>query len=446
MTRSATPAQAKLPLRLLLIYAGPALPLAMLGLPLLVILPDFWAHDMGVHLATVGYVLSAVRIFDVLIDPTIGRLSDLSRSRFGRRRPFIACAIPIAGIGTIGLFFPPHGAGAVWLFITYALVTWSWTALSLPYWAWGAELSDNYDERQRITSLREGGTIIGILISAAAPVALGVTSNTGKVHLLAIITLAMSVPLIMLALRFVPDRLPRKGIAPAGVKATLQVVWANRPFRRLILAWAVNGLANGLPAALFLLVIAKVLHASAASGPILLVYFAAAIVSVPLWQRLARARSKHFAWTIAMAISGVAFLFVPVIRHLPDALVLFGVISLFTGAGLGADFTIPPAIQADVVDVDEAESGEQRAGLYFAAATMAQKAGNSLAPGIGFAVLQAFGFSTNGQNGETAIGALLVMYCVIPAALKVIAAAVMWHFPLDRQHQAALRAEITARG
>ena len=417
----------------------------MLGLPLLVILPDFWAHDIGVRLATVGYVLSAVRIFDVLIDPTIGRLSDLSRSRFGRRKPFIACAIPIAGVGTIGLFFPPHGAGALWLFITYGLVTWSWTALSLPYWAWGAELSDNYDERQRITSLREGGTIVGILISAAAPVILGITGNAGKVHLLAIITLALSVPLIIIALRFVPDRLPRRTAAPVRIKTALHVVWANRPFRRLILAWAVNGLANGLPAALFLLVIARVLHASKASGPILLVYFAAAIISVPLWQLLARARSKHFAWTIAMAVSGIAFIFVPVIRHLPDALILFAVISVFTGAGLGADFTIPPAIQADVVDVDEAQSGEQRAGLYFAAATMAQKAGNSLAPGIGFAVLQAFGFSANGPNSAMAIGALLVMYCMIPAALKIIAASLMWHFPLDRQHQAALRAEITAR-
>ncbi len=446
MNQLIAPARAKLPLRLLLIYAGPALPLAMLGLPLLVILPDFWAHDIGVRLATVGYVLSAVRIFDVLIDPTIGRLSDLSRSRFGRRKPFIACAIPIAGVGTIGLFFPPHGAGAIWLFITYALVTWSWTALSLPYWAWGAELSDNYDERQRITSLREGGTIVGILISAAAPVALSVTSNAGKVHLLAIITLAMSVPLIMLALRYVPDPLPRVSTASAAnMRSTLRIVWANRPFRRLIAAWAVNGLANGLPAALFLLVIAQVLHAAAASGPILLVYFAAAILSVPLWQLLARARSKHLAWTIAMAMSGIAFIFVPIIRHLPSALVLFGVISVFTGAGLGADFTIPPAIQADVVDVDEAASGEQRAGLYFAAATMAQKAGNSLAPGIGFAVLQAFGFSTRGHNSAMAIGALLVMYCVIPATLKIIAALLMWHFPLDRQHQATLRAEIALR-
>ncbi|EGO94709.1 MFS transporter, partial [Acidiphilium sp. PM] len=77
-----------------LIYAAPALPLAMLGLPLLVILPDFWAGAMRLDLATVGIVLTAVRIFDVVIDPMVGRLSDLSRSRFGRRRPFMALAMP----------------------------------------------------------------------------------------------------------------------------------------------------------------------------------------------------------------------------------------------------------------------------------------------------------------------------------------------------------------
>jgi len=115
----------------------------MLGLPLLVILPNFWAGPMGMRLATVGLVLTLVRVMDAVFDPTIGRLSDMSRSRFGRRKPFIAVAIPVAVIGAVGLFFPPVGADAVWLFIFNALVTWGWTMLSLPYWAWGAELSDN---------------------------------------------------------------------------------------------------------------------------------------------------------------------------------------------------------------------------------------------------------------------------------------------------------------
>ncbi|WP_249676786.1 MFS transporter [Acidocella sp. C78] len=206
-----------------------------------------------------------------------------------------------------------------------------------------------------------------------------------------------------------------------------------------------NGLANGLPAALILIVFDKVLHAPDASGPILLVYFAAGVVSVPLWLTLSVRVGKHRAWTIAMAVSGVAFAFVPTILRTAHPLVWFGVISLFTGAGLGADFTIPPAIQADVVDVDELASGERRAGLYFAAATMAQKAGNALAPGIAFPLLGLAGFSTHGQNGSMQVMFLLVLYCGVPAALKIAAAAIMRRFPIDRAAQEELRAAIAVR-
>jgi Na+/melibiose symporter-like transporter len=415
----------------------------MLGLPLLVILPNFWAGPMGMKLATVGFILTLVRVLDALVDPTIGRLSDLSRSRFGRRKPFIAIAIPVAVIGAIGLFYPPPSAGAVWLFIFNALVTWGWTMLSLPYWAWGAELSDDYKERQRITSFREGGTIIGILISAVAPVALGITSAAGEAHLLVIMTIALAAPLVLAALLTVPDPLPKQTEQPVGLGKALRVAAANQPFRRLITTWLLNGLANGLPAALFLMVCAQFLNAPKAQGPLLLVYFASGVFSVPLWLWLARRIGKHRTWIVSLLVTAFAFSFVPLVPHI--GLWFFGLISLFTGSGLGADFTIPPAIQADVVDLDERRSGERRAGLFFAASTMAQKAGNALAVGIAFPLLQLAGFSTHGGNGPFQKTVLLVMYCGVPSLLKFICALLLRGFPLGEAEQTRLRAEIAAR-
>jgi Na+/melibiose symporter-like transporter len=419
------------------------MPLGMLGLPLLVILPNFWAGPMGMKLATVGLVLTLVRVLDALVDPTIGRLSDLSRSRFGRRKPFIALAIPIAVTGAIGLFFPPASAGAAWLFIFNALVTWGWTMLSLPYWAWGAELSDNYKERQRITSFREGGTIIGILISAVAPVALGITSAAGEAHLLVVITIALAAPLVLAALITVPDPLPQQAEQPVRLGEALRVAAANQPFRRLITAWLLNGLANGLPAALFLMICAQFLNAPKAQGPLLLVYFAAGVLSVPLWLWLAGRIGKHRTWIVSLLVTAFAFSFVPLVPHI--GIWFFGLISLFTGAGLGADFTIPPAIQADVIDLDEFRSGERRSGLFFAASTMAQKAGNALAVGIAFPLLQLAGFSTHGGNGSLQITALLFMYCGVPSLLKLVCALILRGFPLDQAAQSKLRSEIALR-
>ena len=432
----------RLPFARLLTYAAPAMPLGMLGLPLLVILPNFWAGPMGMNLALVGSLLAAVRVLDVVVDPTVGRLSDLSRLAWGRRKPFIALAMPVAALGAIGLFFPPAHAGAAWLFIFNALVTWGWTILSLPYWAWGAELSQDYQERQRITSFREGGTILGILISAVAPVVLHITTARAEAHLLVIMTLGLAAPLVLAMLILVPDPPPARRAAPVGLRAAMSVAAANAPFRGLVITWLLNGLANGLPAALFIMVCAQFLHNEKAQGPLLLVYFLSGVLAVPLWLALGRRIGKHRAWIVSLLFTAFAFSFVPLVPHI--GIWFFGLISLCTGAGLGADFTIPPAIQADVIDLDELRSGERRAGLFFAASTMAQKAGNAAAVGIAFPLLQIAGFSMHRANSSFAIATLVLLYCGLPSLLKLLCALLLRGFPLDESAQTGLRQAIAS--
>lgn len=431
-----------LPTRTLIAYAAPSIPLALLGLPLTVYLPAFWAGDMGLPLATVGAILTAVRLLDVITDPLAGRWSDTLVSRFGRRKPFIAAALPVAAIGIAGLFFPPEGAGGLWLFAFAALVTLGWTLLALPYQAWGAELSSDYAERTRITTWREAGTILGIVLSAALPTLLGITGTAATLALLAALTMGLALPLVLLMLWRVPE-VPRAPTAAAPLSTALRTAMANAPFRRLLLAWLINGIANGLPAALFLLLCAQLLQAPDAAGPLLLVYFLAGVAGLPLWAAAARRWGKHRAWCVAMAWSCAAFAFVPLLG--PGAVLPFAAISIASGLGLGADLALPPAMQADVVDLDELESGEQRAGLFFAAWTMAQKAGNALAVGIAFPLLGWAGFNAQGANTATALAALIALYCAAPIALKLAAVALMWRFPLDAAAQAGIRARIEAR-
>jgi Na+/melibiose symporter-like transporter len=145
-----------------------------------------------------------------------------------------------------------------------------------------------------------------------------------------------------------------------------------------------------------------------------------------------------------MLWSCAAFAFVPLLG--PGAVIPFALISLASGIGLGADLALPPAMQADVVDLDELESGEQRAGLYFAAWTMAQKAGQALAVGIAFPLLGWAGFQAQGPNTPAALAALVALYCGAPITLKLTAVTLMWRFPLGAAAQASIRARIAARG
>ncbi|MCA4923093.1 MAG: MFS transporter, partial [Methylobacterium sp.] len=128
------------------------------------------------------------------------------------------------------------------------------------------------------------------------------------------------------------------------------------------------------------------------------------------------------------------------------ALLAYGIICVLTGFALGADLMLPPSIQADVVDVDTAASGEQRSGFYFALWALAQKAALAIAVGIAFPLLALAGFDpANGQKTESGLAMLAFLYAGLPVALKLAATALIWRFPVDGVVQARLRAEIEQR-
>jgi Na+/melibiose symporter-like transporter len=126
----------------------------------------------------------------------------------------------------------------------------------------------------------------------------------------------------------------------------------------------------------------------------------------------------------------------------------FAAICAGTGLTVGADLALPSAIQADVIDVDTARSGEQRSGLYFATWSLSTKLSLALGVGIIFPLLGLFGFdpAAGAVNSAMALGALTATYALIPLVLKLTAIAIMWNFPLDETAQRALRDEIETRG
>ena len=206
------------------------------------------------------------------------------------------------------------------------------------------------------------------------------------------------------------------------------------------MAYLINGLANGLPATLFLLFVEHVLAAPEKQGLLLFVYFLCGILGVPFWLLVARRLGKHRTWCTAMILNAAIFAFVPLLGA-GDA-TIFLAICVATGLCLGADLTLPSAIQADVVDVDTARGGGRRTGLYFAFWGMATKLALALAVGIAFGLLDVAGFEAAGTNAEGPLLVLALLYGGLPVLLKAVAIALMWRFPLDRDAHAHLRTEI----
>ncbi|WP_275782466.1 MFS transporter [Pararhizobium gei] len=428
--------------RLLFAYALPAIPLAALGLPLYSLVPTYYTETLGVSIASAGWAILIVRLFDAVTDPFVGYAADRIRPKLGRRRLLFLLSMPLAALSSLMLYWPADGAGVWWLAIWGMLTSLGFTLAIVPYSAWGAELVPDYHGRTRLTSLREGLTLVGTLIAIVLPFAIGFEQKGFSG--LAVLGVVVAVLLLVfgtLAVRLVPEPVDHtKTTLP--LRDALAALAGNRPFLRLIAAFFLNGLANGIPATLFLYFVSARLELPDMRGPLLFLYFLSAIAGIPAAAFCARRLGKHRAWCLAMIAACAVFAFAPLLP--PGGLLPFAAICVITGVLLGFDLSIPPSIQADVIDADTAVSGDQRSGFYFAAWGLATKL--SLAAGVGlvFPLLGLLGFdpTAGSDNGEASLFALAVLYAWIPVCLKFTAIVLMWNFPLDEDAVGALTKQI----
>lgn len=421
-----------------LLYGLPGLPLAILGIPLYVYLPPFYAEQLGV--GAVGVLLLVARLWDVVTDPVVGGLGDRLRVGFGRRKTLILIGVPFLMFGVDQLFRPPVDAGGmhllVWSFITYL----AWTMVALPYSAWGAELSRDYDQRSSITGSREGFVLAGMLLAIVLP---AITLSDPQASAGAALEqlawlLWVSLPLtLLITLLAVPE--PRNLLPPVPWREGWALLRDNRPFLRLLTAYILNGLANALPATLFLLFAEHVLQAEGQAGVMLVVYFLAGLAGIPLWLWIARRVGKHRAWALSMLWAAAIFAWVPMLG--PGDAWLFIVICVLSGVSLGIDMALPASIQADLVDLDTARGGGQRTGLFFGLWGMATKLALALAVGLAYPLLGLAGFDANASAPE-GLWALSLLYGLAPIPFKVAAVWLMWGFPVDRTAQQRTASEV----
>ncbi len=424
-------------------YGLPALPLAVLTLPLYVFIPTFYAETIGLPLALVGNLFLIIRLADAISDPVVGIMADRYSPPGGRRRGwFLLSALPTA-IAAFMLLTPSADAGPIYLLGWGLTLSLGYTACLIPYAAWGAELSSDYHGRSRLAAAREGMVVAGTLLAIAVPGIIAARAGGTLAEGLSVLAWFVLIALpgfVILTVAIVPEP-ARTTSRQLSFREGLGHLANNRPFLRLLAAFVLNGFANGLPATLFLFFVARVLEAPDLQGPFLFVYFLCGMIGVPVALATSRRIGKHRAWSLTMLAACTVFATVPLLG--PGDLAGFGAICCLTGLALGADLVLPASIQADVIDADTVSSGAHRAGLYFALWGLATKLSLALAVGLAFPLLDFAGFSASGE-GTGGLSTLVALYALVPVVLKLAAIALMWRFPLDETAQSELSRKISA--
>lgn len=434
-----------------LAYAAPAFALAVVGIPVYVYLPKFYTDVVGVDIGVIGGLLLAVRLFDAGTDPLIGALSDRTRTRFGRRRPWIALgSVPLA-LAVVLLFAPPElGArgAALWFGVCIFALFLFWTAVTVPYESLGPELTFDYDERTGVLALRDAVLIAGTLAAASSPAAAGLLLGAGddaageraKFLAVAVVYAPLLVALCALCAFAVPETYTH--LHRAAPRLELRAMLRNRPFGVLLASYTISAFGSNLPATLILYYVDYVLGGGPAEL-FLVMYFATGVAFLPGWVALARRTGKKAAWIAAMAINTGAFLGVFFLGR--GDLVEYGVLVFLSGIGFGATLALPSAMQADVIDYAELLTGTRREGEYIGVWSIAKKLAAALGVGAALSLVGAAGYRPNVEQTPEVVLALRSLYALVPCVCNGIGLAIALAYPIDRDTHVRILDAIDAR-
>lgn len=448
----------------MLAYGSGNFAFALLGLVITVNLQYFYTDYVGLSAGLVAWSLLFAKVFDSITDPLMGYLSDRTNTPLGRRRPyFLATALPL-GIAFYYLFTPPTVAAEggsqtqllAYMLTLYVLTYLFWTIGAVPYFSLGAELSDDYQERVKLITVREAWALAGLLLATISPAYLIHVYGglDGYSFMGAILGGGTAVTLILSALSC-RERAEFQGRPPmnpyAGWLATLQ----NPHFRPLLLAFSLAAVASAVPAVLVIYISVYIIGTPAwwaESVPgwmptwsyYLLLYFSSGVLSLAAWNRVAAALGKRNTWAIALAMASVSSL---ACIGLTDGSVLyFSVILVIGGAAFGNNLSLPPAMVADLVDWDEVRTGGRREGSYFAIWAFATKLGAAITGFVALQVLEQVGYEPGVAQTERVKWWMVWMYSWFPAAFYFVAGLALSRFRFTRDDLEVAQEQVGRRG
>ena len=384
--------------------------IAAAGVPIYINAPKFYVDEYGIGLGALGATLFVLRLVDVVQDPALGWLADRAA---GLRGKLVAGAIVLAALSMLGLFaVTPPIAPLLWFALMLLVLFSAYSFLTIAFYAQGVQKAAALgpDGHLRLAGWREGGSLIGVSLAAVAPVALGRVMADPYAGFAVGFALVALVASWAMRAEWGQDRAEQ----PAAPAFAMQKIIADPLARRLLLLALVNALPVAITSTLFLFFVESRLGDAWASGPLLLLFFLCAAGSTPLWSRAAQRFGAKPVLLAAMALAIGAFVMTSLLQT--GDVAVFAVICAASGAAMGADVTILPALFARRLARISPASG-----AGFGLWSFVSKASLALVAVTVLPLLELRGFVSGGQNAPDALAALTQLYALAPCALKLVA-------------------------
>lgn len=423
---------------------------------------DFLVNVVGLDPRLAGVSIGLGRIWDAINDLVIGTLSDRTRSRWGRRRPYLLFgALPFGAAFILMWVVPPmpsQTALLIYYTAMYILFDTFFTLVNVPYIALTPELAPTYDERTSLHSYRMAFSIAFGLLGAVAPLALvdaiagpgasGATRHNAYIWMAALLGLASVLP-IWLVFAFMRERPEFQDLPTPGLVDSFRMAASNKAFLIAagvyLLTWMPIDLIQFV---LVFLIRDYFLLDSGARDLIFLLLFGVGVLALPLWVWIAHRLDKPRAYQLGMAFLAVVLLalsFMP-----PGRVNLVFFLAALAGVGVSAAHAIPLAILPDVIDWDELRRAQRQEAAYYSVITLIQKLVGALTITLTGTLLAASGYVANANlvDATQPAGALHTIRFLagpLPAVFFVAGIILVSFYPITRARHARILSLLAKR-
>ena len=438
--RNSPPSEEPLPLVTKVSYGAPSFAGAAMAIPIGIHLTIFYSDTILVPLGFIALVKAVARALDAITDPIMGWLSDRTKSRWGRRRPWIGIGAPLASLSFYLMFTPPEQLSGVdaaaWFAVTYTLYYLFHTVYVIPHYALGPELTLDYHERSMLFGIREGFVVAGTLTAAILPpILISILGGerlayTGFAVLFGCLMSLLYFNLIW-RVRERPDFAMRESnpLIP-GVRRVMR----NQVFRLLLVVYLVGSITGAIPGLMMPYFTKYVLQPENSNlwlAIFLAIYFGSGFIALPFWVWASRKFEKKPVWLAGFipGITGSVSLF-----FMGEGdLIATACILVVAGSGFSAGLFLGPSMQADVIDYDELNTGKRREAQYSALWSIMTKFMVIPSMSVPLAILASVGYVPNVEQSETVQLVIRLIFCVGPATTASVAFLIACFYPINKQ-------------
>jgi GPH family glycoside/pentoside/hexuronide:cation symporter len=451
----AAPARERLPLRTKLAFGAGDLAPAIATL-----IPSFFQFFFltsvaGLDPLMAGSVRAILTVWDAVNDPVIGWLSDRTRSKLGRRRPWMLYgAVPFGVIYFLQWVVPPFDDTGKFIYylIVGLLFNIAFTAVNVPYTALTAELTSDYDERTSLNAFRFAFSIGGSLVAGVLhPLIVGLYADPATGYLVSgLVWGGLCILPFFWCVAGTREKHTADDVAQGSVVQQFRTALANRPYLFVIGIYLFSWLAVQFTSSILVPYMTFYLQRSDLIPVMLLAVQGSAMVFLFVWNAVSRRIGKKAVYMVGMvfwiAVQAALF-FVQ-----PGQATLAIVLAVLAGVGVATAYIIPWSMMPDVIEYDELETGQRREGVFYGLMVLLQKFGLAVGQFMIGLVLQNAGFiSTEGagaasvQQPEPALFALRLLIGPVPTLMLLCGMALTAFYPITRAKHAEILARLEER-